>query len=82
MKYTLLIATVLLLLNYTLGQNQDIRFKHYTVNEGLSHNTARTILQDSKGFLWIGTDDGLNLFDGYKFFWISFLINLINCGIM
>ncbi len=35
--------------------------------EGLSHNTVFTILQDHRGFLWIGTSDGLNRYDGYQF---------------
>ena len=34
---------------------------------GLSQNDVSTILQDSKGFMWIGTNDGLNKYDGYSF---------------
>jgi len=37
------------------------------VENGLSENFVRCIFQDSKGYLWIGTDDGLNKFDGYSF---------------
>jgi ligand-binding sensor domain-containing protein/serine phosphatase RsbU (regulator of sigma subunit) len=39
----------------------------FTINEGLSNNSINVIFQDSRGFLWIGTDDGLNRFDGYNF---------------
>ena len=39
----------------------------FTSESGLSQNTVRCILQDRKGFLWFGTDDGLNRFDGYQF---------------
>ena len=33
----------------------------------MSNNTVHCVYQDSKGFLWFGTDDGLNMFDGYEF---------------
>jgi signal transduction histidine kinase/ligand-binding sensor domain-containing protein len=45
----------------------DVRFRSYSTGEGLSQATALTIAQDSAGFLWIGTQDGLNRFDGYSF---------------
>lgn len=44
-----------------------IYFKKYQVESGLSHNTVWCILQDSYGFLWFGTNDGLNRFEGRKF---------------
>src|SRR3970040_2607605 len=46
---------------------QDYYFKHFQAEEGLSHNTVLTSLQDEDGFLWFGTKDGLNRFDGYRF---------------
>ncbi|WP_367772440.1 two-component regulator propeller domain-containing protein [Flavobacterium sp. WC2421] len=46
---------------------QDYYFKHYKVEEGLSNNTVLTSLQDQDGFMWFGTKDGLNRFDGYGF---------------
>ena len=48
-------------------QNQNINFKHLTTIEGLSQNWVRCICQDTLGFIWIGTDDGLNRYDGYNF---------------
>jgi PAS domain S-box-containing protein len=44
-----------------------IRFEHLTIEDGLSQNAGLAIFQDSKGYLWIGTQDGLNRYDGYTF---------------
>lgn len=41
--------------------------RHYSVAEGLSLNTVMAITQDKSGFIWIGTKNGLNRFDGYHF---------------
>ncbi|PIX95245.1 MAG: hypothetical protein COZ25_01415, partial [Ignavibacteria bacterium CG_4_10_14_3_um_filter_37_18] len=43
------------------------REKPITINEGLSQNSALAIIQDRKGFIWIGTKDGLNRYDGIGF---------------
>lgn len=48
------------------AQNQ-FHVKHYTIDDGLPHNVGFEILQDSKGYIWIGTDDGLARFDGKNF---------------
>jgi ligand-binding sensor domain-containing protein/signal transduction histidine kinase len=44
-----------------------LRFLHFGSEEGLSQSSAQVILQDNLGFLWIGTQDGLNRFDGFSF---------------
>lgn len=46
---------------------QPYYFKHYQVENGLSNNTVFCSVQDGKGFMWFGTKDGLNRFDGYTF---------------
>src|SRR6266498_4483715 len=44
-----------------------IQFEHLTIENGLSQNAGLSIFQDSKGYLWIGSQDGLNRYDGYNF---------------
>ena len=64
-------ALVLILL-WALGgptpvsaQGSLLKFDHLTVDQGLSHNNVYAIVQDRRGFLWFGTEDGLNRYDGY-----------------
>ncbi|MCD8293526.1 MAG: ATP-binding protein [Prevotellaceae bacterium] len=42
----------------------DFRFRRLSVEDGLSSNTVRDIVQDSRGFIWIGTNEGLDRYDG------------------
>lgn len=44
-----------------------IMFRQLSTSEGLSNNNVRCILRDDKGFLWVGTESGLNKYDGYTF---------------
>lgn len=48
-------------------QDNRVVFSHLDVNNGLSENWIKCIFKDSKGFVWFGTNSGLNRFDGYKF---------------
>lgn len=54
-------------LNLLSADIQNIKFDHITADDGLSQNTVEKIFQDSKGYIWIGTRDGLNKYDGLKF---------------
>ncbi|MDN5216896.1 two-component regulator propeller domain-containing protein [Fulvivirgaceae bacterium BMA12] len=49
----------------TFGQQYNLR--QLSVNDGLSHSDIKTIVQDTAGFIWLGTNNGLDRFDGYKF---------------
>jgi ligand-binding sensor domain-containing protein len=49
------------------AQESQELFQRYNVNEGLSQSSVYCIFQDSRGFMWFGTGDGLNRFDGYQF---------------
>lgn len=48
------------------AQNESLRFESIGFDQGLA-NITTSVFQDSKGYIWIGTDDGLNKYDGYSF---------------
>lgn len=64
-----MIIRYILILIYTatciIGKAQPQRFKHLTSDDGISQSEVYTFLKDSRGFVWFGTVDGLNRFDGY-----------------
>src|SRR5882762_8708070 len=49
------------------AQSRHIKFIRIGPETGLSQSNVTTILQDKQGFMWFGTPDGLNRYDGYKF---------------
>jgi ligand-binding sensor domain-containing protein/serine phosphatase RsbU (regulator of sigma subunit) len=49
------------------AQQQRFRFDRISLNEGLSQSIIHTMIKDRDGFLWIGTESGLNKYDGYEF---------------
>lgn len=65
-----IIATIsfsLLFLTSSFGE-QNYYFDHYTTSDGLLSNTIYCTIQDSRGFIWIGTRDGISIFDGKEFY--------------
>jgi Two component regulator propeller len=46
---------------------RDLRFRRLTTNDGLSQNNVVAIVQDRHGFMWLGTAEGLNRYDGNSF---------------
>ena len=89
LKFVLLFSLVLLNTSLSTGQIQynNIRFKQLSIAEGLPHNTINAITQDNHGFIWFGTRNGLNKFNGNSFevYWNhaddphSISSNIINC---
>lgn len=62
----LFLITLFSLPIFSFAQSQ-IKFEQLTLEDGMSQSTVNSICQDSRGFMWIGTDDGLNRYDGYRF---------------
>ena len=50
-----------------LYAQERVTFRHLTIADGLSQNAVSAIVQDRRGFMWFGTKDGLNRYDGYQF---------------
>jgi len=68
-KISIIILFFLTLIQFelVLSQKSNLYFEHFSTEEGLSQNIINSIAQDSKGFIWIATQAGINKFDGYNF---------------
>jgi len=73
MKLLLILIIISLTPIFLFSQSQNILkpsekiiFEHLTEEDGLSNDNVTCIFQDSKGYIWIGTKNGLNRYDGYK----------------
>ena len=55
------------LIRIVYSQQSELKFEHISIDQGLSQNTVTAIIQDTEGFVWFGTLDGLNKYDGYDF---------------
>jgi ligand-binding sensor domain-containing protein/class 3 adenylate cyclase len=51
----------------TIAQVNSIKFRNISVKQGLSHKNVICVLQDKEGYIWLGTKNGLNKYDGYQF---------------
>ena len=49
------------------SQSHPMRFDRLSLDDGLSQSTVISILQDSRGLMWFGTENGLNSYNGYEF---------------
>lgn len=65
-KKTCFLKLILAFFTYSSFSQSPI-YKHFTAKDGLPHDITYGLIQDSNGFLWIGTDDGLTRFDGKSF---------------
>lgn len=63
----LAIAGFYLLIHINVLFGQGVQFDHYAVKDGISQSEILCILQDSEGYMWFGSQNGLNKFDGYSF---------------
>jgi ligand-binding sensor domain-containing protein/signal transduction histidine kinase len=62
------LSVLLIILSfYVFPQSSYLRFNRITINEGLSLSSVYCTYQDNKGFMWFGTEDGLNKYDGKNF---------------
>ena len=58
----------ILMIPYALfAKNSSLRFTNLTTDNGLSQSNVTCITQDKSGFMWFGTFNGLNRYDGYEF---------------
>jgi len=62
----ILLVLVLILPASLTAQNPTVRFHRISLEAGLSSSSVNSIVQDQKGFLWLGTNEGLNKYDGYR----------------
>ena len=65
MKFRVVIFFLFITL-FSFSQNA-YRFRNYTISDGLSQSNVSTLIQDNTGSIWVGTQDGLNRFDGQTF---------------
>lgn len=61
------------------SQNNQIQFRHLSVQNGLSRSWVKCIYQDRQGYLWVGTADGLNRYDGISFKTFIYKSGATNC---
>jgi two-component system, sensor histidine kinase ChiS len=66
-RFALTLLLLLALCGSSNAQQHNLSFERLTTSQGLSHGSINCILQDHLGFIWVGTDDGLNCYDGYSF---------------
>ena len=69
-KYLMIILAVIIIkTNFSINvqAKEYNRFNNISIEDGLSQATVETMMQDSKGYIWLGTNDGLDRYNGYTF---------------
>lgn len=66
-KFYLTALLFVCLQNWSFAQNDQYKFSHLDVSNGLSDNQVNCFFRDDKGFMWFGTTSGLDRYDGYEF---------------
>ena len=64
-KYITLLILCLCFSGYAFSKNETLRFRKLNTSDGLNSNVVYALFQDSKGFIWMGTKEGINRYDGY-----------------
>ncbi|WP_020527013.1 hybrid sensor histidine kinase/response regulator transcription factor [Flexithrix dorotheae] len=72
MKRLYLFICLFLIISYNGDCQENYEFIHFSQNKGLPETRINALIQDSKGFIWVGTDIGINRYDGYSFKQIDF----------
>jgi ligand-binding sensor domain-containing protein len=66
-RFFLIVITLLFTFAANALEITRAKYEHFTVDEGLSQNNVEAIFQDSQGYIWIGTQNGLNKYNGLYF---------------
>ena len=67
---TIFLLSIVILNSYpneSYAHANNLTFNNLNIEQGISQSTAKIIFQDSKGYIWIGTNDGLNRYNGYEY---------------
>ncbi|WP_345948911.1 two-component regulator propeller domain-containing protein [Mucilaginibacter sp. PAMB04274] len=64
--FLLLFGVCRIMLGITYAQDNSLKFSHINISQGMSNSTIEAIFQDYRGFIWFGTRDGINRYDGYQ----------------
>ncbi|MEZ5038458.1 MAG: two-component regulator propeller domain-containing protein [Saprospiraceae bacterium] len=67
MRRYISLLSFLLIFQLATAQSNTYRFKQFNTEQGLSNPNVKCIIEDQFGFIWVGTNDGLNQYDGYQF---------------
>ena len=66
-RYIFFIILVFSFLSEDINEQSDFSFRNISVKDGLAESTVKEIFEDENGFIYIGTENGLDVFNGYEF---------------